>query len=165
MWAADVHGIEPDVILTAKGLGSGMPIGAIIAKESVMTWPRGSHGSTYGGNPVACASALATLELVENELAANAAKMGARLLAGLKKLQDKHECIGDVRGEGMLLGVELVRDRESRQPFHELGAMTTKRCFELGLSMNIRRRPERGSADDLRRRSHGLDPRQVLRAP
>lgn len=133
MWAADVHGVEPDVILTAKGLGSGMPIGAIIAKESVMTWPRGSHGSTYGGNPVACASALATLDLIEDELADNAAKMGARLLAGLKKLQAKHEIIGDVRGVGLFIGVEFVLDRKTKEPADEFVGKLEQLAFSKGL--------------------------------
>ena len=133
MWAADVMGVEPDVILTAKGLGSGMPIGAIIAKESVMTWPRGSHGSTYGGNPVACASALATLDLVENGLAANAEKMGARLVAGLKKLQAKHACIGDIRGAGLFIGVEFVKDRSTKEPAAELVGKLEQLAFTKGL--------------------------------
>src|SRR5438094_613863 len=84
MWAADYFGVTPDILLTAKGLGSGLPIGAIVAKERVMTWKQGTHGTTFGGNPLGCAAALATLELVEGSLADNAAKMGERLLAGLK---------------------------------------------------------------------------------
>ena len=120
MWAADHYDLEPDVILTAKGLGSGLPIGAIVAKESVMTWPRGSHGSTFGGNPVACAAALATLDLVEHGLADNAARMGARLKAGLEELARRHPAIGDVRGAGLFIGLELVRDRATREPAREL---------------------------------------------
>lgn len=133
MWACEHLGVIPDVLLTAKGLGSGMPIGAILAKESVMTWPRGSHGSTYGGNPLACASALATLDLVESELAANATKMGARLLTGLKKLQAKHDCIGDVRGIGLFIGVEFVTDRETKEPATELVAKLEQLAFAKGL--------------------------------
>jgi 4-aminobutyrate aminotransferase len=133
MWAADYYGVEPDVILTAKGLGSGLPIGAIIAKESVMTWPRGSHGSTFGGNPVACAAAVATLDLVENGLAANAAKMGERLLAGLRKLQAKHEVIGDVRGAGLFIGVEFVKDRKTKEPATELVGRLEQLAFKKGL--------------------------------
>ena len=133
MWAGDHYGIEPDVILTAKGIASGMPIGAIIAKESVMTWPRGSHGSTYGGNPVACAAALATIELVESGLAANAAKMGARLLAGMKKLQQKHPIIGDVRGLGLFIGVEFVKDRGTKEPDGEFMARLEQLAFRKGL--------------------------------
>ena len=86
MWACEHEGVEPDILLTAKGLGSGMPIGAIIAKESITTWESGSHGSTFGGNPVCCAAALATLDLVEDGLMANAVVMGDRLMAGVRKL-------------------------------------------------------------------------------
>jgi 4-aminobutyrate aminotransferase len=133
MWACENLGVLPDVILSAKGLGSGMPIGAIVAKESVMTWPRGSHGSTYGGNPVACASALATLKLVEGELAANASKMGARLLAGVRKLAAKHACIGDVRGQGLFIGVEFVKDRKTKEPASELVGKLEQLAFTKGL--------------------------------
>ena len=133
MWACEVQGIFPDVILSAKGLGSGLPIGAIIAKESVMTWPRGSHGSTYGGNPVACASALATLDLVSNGLAANAAKMGARLLTGMRRLQVKHACIGDVRGIGLFIGVEFVKERKTKEPAPELVGKLEQLAFAKGL--------------------------------
>ncbi|MBI4371343.1 MAG: acetyl ornithine aminotransferase family protein [Elusimicrobia bacterium] len=133
LWAAEHFGVIPDVFLTAKGLGSGLPIGAIVAKEAVMTWPRGSHGSTYGGNPVACAAALATLDLVESELAANAAKMGVRLLRGLKKLQLKRACIGDVRGLGLFIGVELVKDRKTKEPAAELMGKLEQLAFTKGL--------------------------------
>src|SRR5581483_4209914 len=91
MWAADYFDVEPDILLTAKGLGSGMPIGAIVAKERIMTWKQGTHGTTFGGNPVCCAAALATLDLVEAELCENARRMGERLLKGLRKLQERHE--------------------------------------------------------------------------
>ena len=120
MWACEHEGVEPDILLTAKGLGSGMPIGAIIAKESISTWESGSHGSTFGGNPVCCAAALATLDLVESELMANAVKMGDRLMAGLRKLEAKHACIGEVRGPGLMMGVEFVKDRRTREPAPEL---------------------------------------------
>ncbi len=133
MWAADYFGVVPDVLLTAKGLGSGMPIGAIVAKQSVMKWESGSHGSTFGGNPVACAAALATLDLVESELAANARKMGERLMAGMRKLQEKHEVIGDVRGVGLFIGVEFVRDRETKEPAKNLVSDLMKRAFRKGL--------------------------------
>ncbi|MDX6770860.1 MAG: acetyl ornithine aminotransferase family protein [Elusimicrobiota bacterium] len=133
MWAAEHFGVAPDVFVTAKGLGSGLPIGAIVAREKVMTWPRGSHGSTYGGNPVACASALATLDLVEAELAANAAKMGARLQKGLKDLQKKHPVIGDVRGLGLFIGVEFVKDPKTKEPAAELVAALEQLAFTKGL--------------------------------
>ena len=83
----------------------------MIAKESISTWESGSHGSTFGGNPVCCAAALATLDLVESELMANAVSMGERLMAGLRKLEEKHACIGEVRGVGLMIGVEFVKDR------------------------------------------------------
>jgi 4-aminobutyrate aminotransferase len=133
MWAAEHFGVAPDAFVTAKGLGSGMPIGAIVAKESVMTWPRGSHGSTYGGNPLACASALATLGLIQGGLAANATEMGDRLVAGFKRLQEKHSCIGDVRGVGLFIGVEFVLDRKTKAPASELMAALEQLAFEKGL--------------------------------
>jgi len=133
MWAADYFGVTPDILLTAKGLGSGMPIGAILAKERVMTWKQGTHGSTFGGNPVACAAALATLELVENGLADNARRMGERLIAGLRKLQQKHDCIGDVRGVGLMIGVEFVKDRKTKEPATELTHELELNAFRKGL--------------------------------
>lgn len=133
MWAADHYGVEPDVLLSAKGLGSGMPIGAIIAKESVMKWESGSHGSTYGGNPLGCAAALATLDLVEGGLAANAKVMGARMLAGLAKLQARHQVIGDVRGVGLFIGVEFVKSRSTKEPAKELVHDLVQQAFRKGL--------------------------------
>jgi 4-aminobutyrate aminotransferase len=133
MWACEHEGVEPDILLTAKGLGSGMPIGAIVAKESVSTWESGSHGSTYGGNPVCCAAALATLDLVEGGLMDNAVAMGDRLLAGLRTLQDKYACIGDVRGLGLMIGVEFVKDRGTREPAPELLKALVLEAFARGL--------------------------------
>ncbi len=133
LWASDYFGVVPDVLLTAKGLGSGLPIGAIIAKESVMTWPQGSHGTTFGGNPVACAAALATLDLVEGELCANARAQGERLLSGLRRLQKKHHSIGDVRGAGLMIGVEFVKDPASKEPDPDLVAKLELTAFKKGL--------------------------------
>lgn len=133
MWAADYFGVEPDVLLTAKGLGSGMPIGAIIAKESVMKWDSGSHGSTYGGNPVACMAALATLDVIEDGLLENAQKMGDLLLKGLRKLQEKYDCIGDVRGTGLYIGVDFVTDRTTKEPAAELVHKLGQLAFTKGL--------------------------------
>ncbi len=132
-WACENFGVEPDVLLTAKGLGSGLPIGAIIARESVMTWPRGSHGTTFGGNPVACAAALKTLELVETGLMENASQMGQRMLNGLLKLQKKHAVIGDVRGIGLMIGIELVKDRKTKEPASELMGNLEQLAFKKGL--------------------------------
>ncbi len=133
MWAAEHFGVEPDVLLTAKGLGSGMPIGAIVARESVMKWQSGSHGSTFGGNPLSCAAALATLDLVESELMDNARVMGERLIAGLDRLKDKHAAIGDVRGSGLFVGLELVKDRETHRPAKKLADDLMHRGFQKGL--------------------------------
>ena len=133
MWACEHEGVEPDILLTAKGLGSGMPIGAFIAKDSISTWESGSHGSTDGGNPVCCAAALATLDLVESELMANAVKMGDRLMAGLRKLEAKHACIGEVRGQGLMVGVEFVKDRRTREPAPELLDSLVLNAFQRGL--------------------------------
>jgi 4-aminobutyrate aminotransferase len=107
MWACEWEGVEPDILVTAKGLGSGMPIGALVAKESVMTWGAGAHGSTFGGNPVSCAAALVTLDIVE-ELLPHVTAMGDRLLAGLRALQAQHQSIGAVRGRGLMIGVDIV---------------------------------------------------------
>jgi 4-aminobutyrate aminotransferase len=127
------EGVEPDILLAAKGLGSGMPIGAIIAKESVMKWERGAHGSTFGGNPVCCAAALATLDLVEGGLADNARVMGARVLEGMRRLAERHPTIGDVRGLGLMVGVELVKDRTTREPVRELVQEVVQHAFRRGL--------------------------------
>ena len=133
MFAAEHWGVEPDVLLVGKGLGSGMPIGAIVAKESVMKWETGSHGSTYGGNPVCCAAALATLDIVERELLPNVRKMGERLMAGLKVLAAKHSSIGDVRGLGLMIGIEFVKDRKTREHAGPLVHELVQRAFRKGL--------------------------------
>jgi 4-aminobutyrate aminotransferase len=133
MWACEHEGVEPDILLTAKGLGSGMPIGAIIAKESVSTWESGSHGSTFGGNPVCCAAAMATLDLVEAGLMANATAMGERLVTGARRLAERHACIGDVRGRGLMIGIEFVRDPVSREPASDLLRNLVLGSFRDGL--------------------------------
>jgi 4-aminobutyrate aminotransferase len=132
MWACEWEDVEPDILITAKGLGSGMPIGAFIAKESVMTWPAGSHGSTFGGNPVSCAAALATLDVVEG-LLPHISAMGERMLAGMRRLQERYPVIGDVRGRGLMIGVEFVKDRTTREPHPELVERLTDRAFRKGL--------------------------------
>jgi 4-aminobutyrate aminotransferase len=133
MFACEHEGVEPDILLTAKGLGSGMPIGAIVAKESINTWETGSHGSTFGGNPVCCAAALATLDLVEDGLMANAVRMGERVLNGVRALARKHQCIGDVRGLGLMVGIEFVNDRATREPAPEIVQQLVQRAFQRGL--------------------------------
>jgi len=118
----------------AKGLGSGMPIGAIVARKSIMRqWKRGAHGNTYGGNPLCCAAALATLELVEKEYAANAVEVGAYFIARLGELQQRHAVIGEVRGKGLMIGMELVKDQATRAPAKDLCDALITRAFHHGL--------------------------------
>ncbi len=131
MFAAETFGVAPDILLSAKGLGSGMPIGAIVAKEKVMSWPRGSHGSTYGGNPVCCAAAVATLEVIE-PLLPQIRTVGAELMQGLRKLAQKHACIGDVRGVGLMIGAEFI-DPKTGKPASTLVGDLEQMAFREGL--------------------------------
>jgi 4-aminobutyrate aminotransferase len=124
-WAIEHSGIEPDIVTTAKGIASGMPIGAFIARESVWTWPPGAHGSTYAGNPICAAAGLATLDIIESEAMANAARMGARLRAGLERVAADTPAIRDVRGAGLMLGVEFGS--------HEAAEAVQGAAFERGL--------------------------------
>jgi 4-aminobutyrate aminotransferase len=107
MWAVEHYGVEPDIVCSAKGIASGMPLGAIIARANVMDWPPGSHASTFGGNPVACRAALATIDLLEREYMANAAARGEQLRAGLRELTKKHASLSGVRGLGLMTAVDL----------------------------------------------------------
>jgi 4-aminobutyrate aminotransferase len=131
MFAADLFDVAPDILLSAKGIASGMPIGAIIAKESVMTWPRGSHGSTYGGNPVCCAAAIATLEIIEGILPQIRAN-GEIFMSGLRQLQKKHPMIGDVRGTGFMIGAEFV-EPGTKTPAADAVARLEQMAFRQGL--------------------------------
>ncbi len=132
-WAIQHFGIEPDIVCAAKAIASGMPLGAVIARESMVTWKMGSHGNTYGGNPLACAAALATIELIQNEYMANAAEVGAYTLDALEEIQARHPSIGDVRGLGLMLGVEFVTDRQTKEPAHDLRDEIVKSAFQRGL--------------------------------
>jgi len=114
--AMENFNVEPDVVLLAKGLASGLPLGAVVAKKKFMSWKSGTHGSTFGGNPVACEAAIATLDLVENQLMTNALEMGKLLIEKLKELKNIYSIIGDVRGLGLMIGVELVKDKKTRKP-------------------------------------------------
>ncbi len=115
MFAIEFTGVEPDMMAIAKGIASGLPLGVAVARAGVMAWPPGAHASTFGGNPVSCAAALATITLLKDQLVANAAGVGAHLMAGLTALADTHPLIGDVRGRGLMIGVELVRDRQTKE--------------------------------------------------
>jgi 4-aminobutyrate aminotransferase len=134
MFACEHWGVRPDILTLAKGLGSGMPIGLMVARRSLMqAWPRGAHGNTYGGNPLCCAAALATLDVVEGRAMANAAEVGRFFMGRLQELQSRHPEIGEVRGKGLFLGIELVHDRGTKAPAHELCEAVVDRAFHNGL--------------------------------
>jgi 4-aminobutyrate aminotransferase len=134
MFASEHWGVAPDIMTLAKGLGSGLPIGLTVARRRHMEkWKRGAHGNTYGGNPVTCAAALATLDLVEGEYTANAAAVGEYFMGRLRELQGRFGCIGEVRGKGLMIGMELVEDRVSRKPARELTDKVLTRAFHNGL--------------------------------
>src|SRR5262249_47212256 len=109
MWAIDHTGGGPDIICMAKGISSGLPLSAWVAKAEIMNWPAGAHASTFGGNPVAIAAALASIALLEEKYVANAARMGEHLLTRLKEWPARHPLVGDIRGKGLMVGVELVK--------------------------------------------------------
>jgi 4-aminobutyrate aminotransferase len=125
LWAVEHEGIQPDILLSGKGLASGMPLGALIARSDLMKWSAGAHGSTFGGNPVACAAALATLDLVEGSLTDNAAKIGDLLFTRLKELQAKQPLLTDVRGRGLMIGIDF--------PDHDTAFQVEQACFRRGL--------------------------------
>jgi 4-aminobutyrate aminotransferase len=124
---------EPDVMCMAKGIGSGLPIGVTVARADIMDWTKGAHASTFGGNPVCIASALKTIELLQNGLVDNSRDMGEYLKAGLYKLMDKYDQIGDVRGFGLMLGVEFVKDKTTMAPDAELRDRVEMACYNAGL--------------------------------
>jgi 4-aminobutyrate aminotransferase len=133
MFACEHYDLQPDIITLAKGIASGLPLGACVARAELMDWKPGAHASTFGGNPVACAAALKTIELLEGGLVANAASVGEYLQAGLRRLGQKHDCIGDVRGLGLMVGCELVRGGGSREAAPELRDRVEVECFNRGL--------------------------------
>ena len=133
MFASEHWGIEPDILCVAKGIASGMPLGAMIARADVSTWSRSTHGSTFGGNPVACAAALATIELLEEGLVENAAKVGAVLKEQLTGLKARHGVIGDVRGLGLMIGVDFEKTDGGHAPDATLRDRVMQICFEKGL--------------------------------
>jgi 4-aminobutyrate aminotransferase len=115
MFAIEHVGVKPDIVVMAKAIASGLPMGLTVAGEQVMDWPSGAHSNTFGGNPVACAAALATLKLVRGGLMANAAGVGEFFQAGLRDLAQRHPLIGDVRGKGLMIGIELVKNRDTKE--------------------------------------------------
>jgi len=133
MFACEHYGVQADIVCIAKGIASGLPIGVCVARADLMDWKPGAHASTFGGNPVAASAALKTIELLERELIANSADVGAYLKRGLEKLMSKYDCIGDVRGLGMMIGVEFIKDRTTRAPDPELRDRVEVASFERGL--------------------------------
>lgn len=133
MFASDHYDLKPDIVCIAKGIGSGLPIGATVARADLMDWKPGAHASTFGGNPVCIAAALKTIELLQGNLVQNSADVGAYLKGGLENLMQKYDCIGDVRGLGMMIGVEFVTDRVSNKAAPELRDRVEFACFERGL--------------------------------
>lgn len=126
MWAVEHEGVEPDILLAGKGIASGMPLGAMIARDERMTWTIGTHGSTYGGNPVSCAAALATIDVIEREhLLENATKVGELMFNGLLDLQSRHDAVREVRGRGLMIGIEFAD--------HEMAAAVERAAFDRGL--------------------------------
>ena len=133
MWAADHFKITPDIFAVAKGIASGMPLGATVARAELMTWPPGAHASTFGGNPVSCAAALATIELLERELVDNAARMGAYLMDRMRQWPARFPIVGDVRGLGLMLGFELVRDQTTKEKAPAMRDRIEELAFDRGL--------------------------------
>jgi len=134
MWACEHSGVKPDIMTSAKGLGSGMPIGAIVAKKQIMEqWKRGAHGNTFGGNPLSCAAAIATLDLVQSEYAANAARVGEHFMGRLREMMRDYPCIGEVRGRGLMIGMELIENDAERSPARALCDRLVTRGYHNGL--------------------------------
>jgi len=133
MFGIEHFGVQPDMVTIAKGVASGLPLGVTVARAEIMSWPPGSHASTFGGNPVACAASLATIDLLRSSLVQNSAEVGAYMLDLLKGLMDQHPIIGDVRGRGLMIGVELVRDRTTKERAIEERNRVVDECFRRGL--------------------------------
>ena len=133
MFALEHFGVHADVVNIAKGIASGLPLGVTCARAEIMAWPPGAHASTFGGNPVSCAAANATIRLLKEQLVANAATVGAHLMNGLRELQKKHSLIGDVRGMGLMIGVELVKDRKTKERAVEARNAIVQAMFRRGV--------------------------------
>jgi len=133
MWAHEYAGIEPDILCSAKGIASGMPLGAIIARSSVMNWKPGAHGTTFGGNPVCLAAAIATLDLLEGGLVANAKKIGDYIFTKTADWAKKFKIVGDVRGRGLMIGIEIVRDQRTKERAADLRNAIVDMAFHKGL--------------------------------
>jgi len=133
MWAADHFNAVPDILATAKGIASGLPLSAMIARSELMDWPAGAHASTFGGNPVAVAASLATIDLLERELIQNAARTGGHILDRIRHWPRRFPHVGDVRGLGLMIGIEIVQDQQSKDRAPELRNQLVSKAFERGL--------------------------------
>jgi 4-aminobutyrate aminotransferase len=133
MFAIEHSGVQPDIVAIAKGIASGLPLGVSLTRAELMTWPPGAHASTFGGNPLSCAAAIETIRLLKERLMANAESVGTHLREGLRALMDRHALIGDVRGRGLMIGVEFVRDRKTKERAGEERNAVVQACFERGL--------------------------------
>ena len=134
-WAIEHFGVEPDIITSAKGIASGVPLGAVIAKKSIMTWPEGAHGNTYGGNPLACAASLATIDLIEDFYLENAVNIGEYTIDALEEIKMRHPNMGEVRGRGLMIGIDFVKDRNTREGDKKMRDRVGDLLFEHGLLM------------------------------
>lgn len=132
-WAVEHSGVEPDIVCMAKGIASGMPLGVCMSRAEIMDWVPGSHASTFGGNPISIAAALATINVLEREGIANAARVGEKMLERLQGWKKTHPLVGDVRGRGLMIGVELVKDKTTREPVTALRNRVETLAFERGL--------------------------------
>jgi 4-aminobutyrate aminotransferase len=133
MWASEHTGVAPDILIAAKGIASGLPLGVTVARADLMDWGPGAHASTFGGNPVACAAALETIRLLETKYIANAAAMGQYMLERLAGWKEKHAILGDLRGRGLMVGLEFVKSQKTREPHPEARNKVVQRAFEQGL--------------------------------
>jgi 4-aminobutyrate aminotransferase len=133
MWACEHAGVAPDILAAAKGLASGMPLGAMIASAEFMDWGPGAHASTFGGNPVSLAASIATIELLEEGLVENAARLGARLMERMREWPRRFPVVGEVRGLGLMIGVEFVKDQQTREKAPALRDKVVQAAFERGL--------------------------------
>jgi 4-aminobutyrate aminotransferase len=132
-WAIEHSGVEPDIVCMAKGIASGMPLGVCVSRAEIMDWVPGSHASTFGGNPVSIAAALATMNVLEREAIGNAGRVGAKMMERLSGWKGTHPSVGDVRGRGLMIGVELVKDKQTREPHPVLRNRVETLAFERGL--------------------------------
>ena len=132
-WAIEHSGVEPDMVCMAKGIASGMPLGICMTRAEIMDWVPGSHASTFGGNPISIAAALATMDILEREGIANAAHVGEKMLDRLRGWKQTHPLVGDVRGRGLMIGIELVKDKGTREPATALRNRVETLAFERGL--------------------------------